>query len=458
MSLTVFNKHSIYIFWLALLCIQACSPKKALRGVFKKQTPYERYQKGLEEAKLDQTALGQQWLAAGAKALQGPVPITLPFKETGYFPADRPMATGYQFTVKEGQKVSVKVQTKGTAVPQVFLDLFEADPATPAERKQVAHADSTAQELEYEVEEDLPHVLRLQPELLRSGQYTVTIETQPVLAFPVQGKDGRAIQSVWGQDRDGGKRKHEGIDIFAPRNTPVIASAQGVVSRVNTTPIGGKVVWLQDPGRNQSLYYAHLDSQLVQPGQRVSIGDTLGLMGNTGNARGTAPHLHFGIYKYGRGAVDPFPYVYKNQEKPAPVKVSEKQLGAWTRVSKTNASVRESPSTKANVLATLEKNLPVQVVAGTADWYRVELPNGQQGFMASSLLEPMDKPLQTLRLQETAHLLDASHAQAAAKRMLPADTSVQVLAKETEFWLVKVAGGETGWLAMPLTPQTDRGK
>jgi murein DD-endopeptidase MepM/ murein hydrolase activator NlpD/SH3-like domain-containing protein len=454
---SIFRKHYNHILWLALFCAQACSPQNTLRGVFKKQTPYERYQKGLEEAKLDQTALGQQWLTAGSKALQSPVPITLPFKETGYFPVDKPMAAGYQFTVKEGQKVSVKVQTKGTAVPRVFLDLFESNPDNPTEPKQVAHADSTSQELEYEVEEELPHVVRVQPELLRSGQYTVTIETQPVLAFPVQGKDGRSIQSFWGQDRDAGARKHEGIDIFAARNTPIIASAEGVVSRVSTTPIGGKVVWLQDPARNQSIYYAHLDSQLVQPGQRVSIGDTLGLMGNTGNAKTTAPHLHFGIYKYGRGAVDPFPYVFKNQEKPAPLKVNEEQIGAWTRVSKDKASLRQSPSSKATVLTTLKKHLPVQVLAGTADWYRVQLPNGQQGFIAAFLLEPLDKPLHTLRLTQTADLLETSHAQAAAKRTLPADTSVQVLAKEADYWLVKVSGGATGWVLAEPT-ETGKGK
>ncbi|QHL89366.1 peptidoglycan DD-metalloendopeptidase family protein [Nibribacter ruber] len=422
--------------------------------MFKKQTPYEKYQKGLEEAKLDQTALGQQWLAAGKNALQKPVPVTLPFKETGYFPADKPMAAGYQFTVQQGQKVAVKVQTKGTAVPQVFLDLFETRPEEPTAPKQVANADSTAQELEYEIEESVAHVLRVQPELLRSGQYTVTIEAQPVLAFPVQGKDGRAIQSFWGQDRDAGARKHEGIDIFAPRNTPVIASTEGVVSRVSTTPIGGKVVWLQDPGRNQSLYYAHLDSQLVQPGQRVAIGDTLGLMGNTGNAKTTAPHLHFGIYKFGRGAVDPFPYVFQSKEKPAPLNVSEKQLGQWTRVAKAKGTVRQSPDTKASIVTTLEKNTPVQVVAGTSDWYRVVLANGQQGFMASSLVEPLDKPLQTVRLRQTASLLETSHAQAAAKRTLPADTSVQVLARMEDFWLVRVAGGTTGWLEAPNTPSS----
>jgi hypothetical protein len=62
--------------------------------------------------------------------------------------------------------------------------------------------------------------------------------------------------------------------------------------------------------RTISLYYAHLDKQLVEAGQRVKKGDTLGLVGNTGNARFTPSHLHFGIYNY-HGAVDPWPFVNK---------------------------------------------------------------------------------------------------------------------------------------------------
>ncbi|WP_240337059.1 peptidoglycan DD-metalloendopeptidase family protein [Rufibacter psychrotolerans] len=435
------------LFWMVgVLLFTACSPQQTLRGVFKKQSPYEKYQDGLKAAKLDQTALGQQWVAAGEKALRQPVRVTLPFKETGYFPADQPMAAGYQFSIKRGQKVAVKVETQGKEVPQVFIDLFETDPENAGQPKQVAYADTTALELEYEIDEELPHLLRVQPELLRSGQYTVTIETLPTLAFPVQGKDSRAVQSFWGAERDAGARRHEGIDIFAPRNTPVVAAVEGTVTRVNTTPIGGKVVWLSDPKRRQSLYYAHLDSQLVQPGQRVSVGDTLGLLGNTGNAITTAPHLHFGIYRFGEGAVDPYPYVYHNRTGPAPVKVDAKKLGNWVRVARSNATLREAPAAKATTLRTLPQHAPLQILAGSATWYRVMLPDGQQGYLAASLVEPLDKPLQAVRLRRQAPLLDASSDGAAAQKNLQPDSTVRVLAKQETFWLVEDAQGSTGWI------------
>ena len=57
------------------------------------------------------------------------------------------------------------------------------------------------------------------------------------------------------------------------------------------------------------LYYAHLDQQLVSPGERVNAGEIVGTVGNTGNARTTAPHLHFGIYAVGRGAIDPYWFI-----------------------------------------------------------------------------------------------------------------------------------------------------
>jgi murein DD-endopeptidase MepM/ murein hydrolase activator NlpD len=80
------------------------------------------------------------------------------------------------------------------------------------------------------------------------------------------------------------------------------------VSFVGTNRLGGNVVWVLRPSRGEAHYYAHLDTQRVRAGTRVKAGDVIGTVGNTGNARSTAPHLHFGIYA-GGGAVDPLPYV-----------------------------------------------------------------------------------------------------------------------------------------------------
>jgi murein DD-endopeptidase MepM/ murein hydrolase activator NlpD len=117
------------------------------------------------------------------------------------------------------------------------------------------------------------------------------------------------VQSIFGDPRDAGRRQHEGVDIFASRGTPVLSATHGVVTRVGETTRGGRVVWVWDPGRALSLYYAHLSEQHVTIGQRVDAGDVLGTVGNTGNARTTPPHLHFGIYERGRGAIDPYWFI-----------------------------------------------------------------------------------------------------------------------------------------------------
>ena len=147
------------------------------------------------------------------------------------------------------------------------------------------------------------------------------------LAFPVWGQKSN-IGSFWGDARDGGKRKHEGIDIFAKKGTPVVAIYDGVIVSKSTTPIGGKNLWLQSLRHPLRAYYAHLDQQKVRPGQFVKKGQVIGTVGNTGNAKYTPSHLHFGIYKSFGGAVDPLPYVKNSPkitttEKVKPIKESE---------------------------------------------------------------------------------------------------------------------------------------
>jgi murein DD-endopeptidase MepM/ murein hydrolase activator NlpD len=127
------------------------------------------------------------------------------------------------------------------------------------------------------------------------------------LAFPVAGKKSN-IGSFWGDVRDGGRRKHKGIDIFAKKGTPVVAISDGIIVSKGSTPRGGKILWLRSFSNPWLVYYAHLDQHKVKQGQVVKKGQVLGTVGNTGNARYTPAHLHFGIYSWA-GAVNPLPYV-----------------------------------------------------------------------------------------------------------------------------------------------------
>jgi murein DD-endopeptidase MepM/ murein hydrolase activator NlpD len=132
-----------------------------------------------------------------------------------------------------------------------------------------------------------------------------TLRAPTHLRVPVDNVRVSALRDTWHAHRGGGRR-HEGIDIFAPRGTPVRATTEGVVTRIGVNSLGGKAVWVLGPGR-QRHYYAHLDGFAgVYTGQRVQAGTILGYVGNTGNASRTPSHLHYGIYTW-TGAVNPFP-------------------------------------------------------------------------------------------------------------------------------------------------------
>lgn len=144
-----------------------------------------------------------------------------------------------------------------------------------------------------------------QPPVLRIVQMQFA-QPDTELLMPVAGVPVRAVANTWKAPRSHGRR-HEGQDIFGKRGTPVVSATDGLVVRVGTNSLGGNVVSVMGNGR-RIYYYAHLDryAEGLKTGDMVSAGDTLGYVGNTGNARTTAPHLHFGVYT-AWGAVNPLP-------------------------------------------------------------------------------------------------------------------------------------------------------
>jgi murein DD-endopeptidase MepM/ murein hydrolase activator NlpD len=195
----------------------------------------------------------------------------------------------------------------------------------------------------------------------------------------VAGAGEEDIGSVFGDSRDGGRRRHHGIDIFKPRGTPVLAAADGPVTSVDTTEIGGHVVWQREADGRHAIYYAHLDRLLVREGQRLRAGDTVGLLGNTGNARTTPPHLHFGAYR--RGPQDPWDLILPIPLEVPDVAVDLDALGEEGKVNGEGVRVRRSPSTRSTILAELSGDASFRILAGAGDWYRVFLPSGVSGYI-----------------------------------------------------------------------------
>ena len=131
------------------------------------------------------------------------------------------------------------------------------------------------------------------------------------LPVPVKGISRAQLRDTWGSARSHG-RSHEGIDIMAERGTKVYSATEGLVADLRNNNLGGKVIWILGPSGSWH-YYAHLDGHKrgLNVGDYVHKGDLIGYVGNTGNARHTAPHLHYGIYLNGkgRGAVNPYSYL-----------------------------------------------------------------------------------------------------------------------------------------------------
>jgi len=434
--------------WLLLPVLAAACDKVA--PLFEAPRPasaHERYAKGLERAGLEKTALGRDWLAAARSSIQKPLTVVLPFRETGYFAASEARAMGYAISLRNGQKLSAVAETGGAPLT-IFIDLFRqtGDTANPLDL--VAGVDTSltpaGARLVHEVRRTGVYVLRVQPELLRSGAFTLTLATEPSLAFPVAGRDSRAVKRRFGAERDAGAREHHGIDIFAPRGTPVLAAARGVVRSIAPNNLGGNVVWLSDYDRGQTLYYAHLDRHNVTAGQEVNVGDTLGFVGNTGNARTTPPHLHFGIYRRGEGPLDPFPFVYRSSARPAAITADTSELGRLARA-RANAPVLASPDGKAVPLTTVAAATPLRVDAATGAWYRVRLPDGTTGYLASRHVESTERALGRTSVASGTPLRDRPAPNAAVIATAPGG-SLPVIGEFADYALVETGSGQTAWV------------
>lgn len=388
-----FGRRATVAALAALTTLTACESAEQFADRFRDLTPYEAYGASLAAAGLAETALARDWAAAGWRVLETPAPVALPFQEEGFITPETPAAAAYRVRLPRGRKLLVLATLESDEDSRLFVDLFrlparEGDPPRPVYSAE-ARSGAAVHTFEHEPWRGGDFLLRVQPELLRGGTYRVVLRQEAQMAFPVEGMGTGAVGSRFGAPRDGGRRSHKGVDIFAPRGTPVLAASGGQVARVSDTRLGGKVVWVQDSIRESGIYYAHLDSQHVRRGQTVETGDTLGFVGNTGNARSTPPHLHFGIYRQREGAVDPFPFLDPPKGALPRSSADPALMGLRVQPAASGVRLRTAPGTGSGVLATLSSDAELRVVgaartAGVAgSWYRVRAANGREGYMAT---------------------------------------------------------------------------
>lgn len=118
------------------------------------------------------------------------------------------------------------------------------------------------------------------------------------LTIPVEGVERQSLVRSYTDVRGGGRR-HEAIDILAPRNAPVLAVEAGTIARLFTSRYGGLTIYQFDPEQRFIYYYAHLEryARGLEEGQDVRRGQIIGYVGTSGNAPSNTPHLHFAIFK-----------------------------------------------------------------------------------------------------------------------------------------------------------------
>jgi murein DD-endopeptidase MepM/ murein hydrolase activator NlpD len=135
--------------------------------------------------------------------------------------------------------------------------------------------------------------------------------------MPVEGARSGELKDSF-EEKRGSNRRHEAIDILAPRGTPVVAAVDGTIEKLFTSKQGGLTVYEFDRRRERCYYYAHLDryEEGLQERQLVHRGDRLGYVGSTGDASADAPHLHFAIFELGPEKqwwvgtpINPYPYL-----------------------------------------------------------------------------------------------------------------------------------------------------
>ncbi|RXG24430.1 peptidoglycan DD-metalloendopeptidase family protein [Leeuwenhoekiella aequorea] len=374
------NKLVLYFSIIAVFFVVSCDKITKATDFITQPTAREIYARNFKNDSVPYI----KWNAAFKSALADSLNINSPYLETGKFNPEIYPVYSYEVSLEQGRVYNFMVETDSLN-PLVFLNLYEKTQDSLHPYRLIEEAAHQEKKIRFSTKNEGVFKIIVQPELGAKSTFAFRLTSTPAYHFPVAGASANAIQSFWGATRDGGKRSHEGVDIFAARGTPVVASVPGFVGRTGNRGLGGKQVWLRERMFGNSLYYAHLDSIIARNGQRVEVGDTLGLVGNTGNARTTAPHLHFGIYSSGSGAINPYPFIKEESPIDQNSKVGDTTL--THRIRNNVANLRNAASAKANKIGEVTRNDTIRVLGKSNGWLHIETFNSQRAYLHESLVK-----------------------------------------------------------------------
>ena len=373
-------KNSFWYFSIFILIIFAgCEQVQKAADVVIQPSAREVYERNFKK----DDSLLLLWKNAFEISKKDILQITLPYSESGIFSEENFNVYSYNLQLKEGERLVVEVE-KQPNTASVFIDLFQQKNDSLKTFQLIKSSEPEKSSLAFEIDKSEIYKIIIQPEMNRNLPFILKIYTEPMYFFPVSGGNNKSVQSFWADPRDAGSRSHEGVDIFAAKGTPVVAVSDGRISFTGERGLGGKQVWLMDGLFGKRVYYAHLDSIAVNTGKRVKTGDTLGFVGNTGNAKTTPPHLHFGIYR-NRGAVNPYPFIKLTDIQQ--VKDTSKVVKGI--ISKNKTDLRKGPAAVFEELAKLKKNDTVLVLGKNQNWFHIQTRDSLKGFINQSFLKEL---------------------------------------------------------------------
>ncbi|RMA65789.1 M23 family metallopeptidase [Ulvibacter antarcticus] len=372
--------HSWIFFLLLSITYFSCDQIQNATDVVTKPDARDLYKRQFE--KRDSSLL--RWKKAYEYAKKDSLLITLPYSESGIFSNSIPTTYSYDVRLREDEQIVISIETEiDTAL--VFISLFQKTRNRGIPLKLLKISKEADSKLAHQVKNYAYYKIIVQPEISLNSPFTLKIYTAPVYSFPISGGENKDIRGFWADPRDAGARSHDGVDIFAPKGTPLVAATKGVISSSGDHGLGGKQVWLKDGVYGKTLYYAHLDSIFVAQGDRVKQGDTIGLVGNTGNAITTEPHLHFGIYEGKRKAVNPLPYIKKAA--PEPIKTPNTISKGF--ITTNRANLRKGPAEVFPVYGSLKKNDTVIILGRHRDWFHIQFSDSLKGFIEPKFLSEL---------------------------------------------------------------------